>query len=81
MTKRSELVDNARAEALFVSRIPTGTTPSRAEATEAIRLAVRGCHGTRGCAAAMATAYGDSPETASVRMRWARDVVLTVYAR
>ena len=69
---RSQLLA-ARAAALFASDLPTGSSPSSAAARVAIAAAVRNCGGTRGCVAMMATAYGDYPETAALRMRWARE--------
>lgn len=35
--------------------------------------------GRTGCAAEMAAAYGDHPEAAAQRMRWARNVVDTLF--
>jgi hypothetical protein len=68
----------ARAAALFVSDLPAGSQPSDAVVDAAIVRAVL-ARGTRGCVAIMAAAYGDYPETAAPRMRWARGVVETVY--
>jgi hypothetical protein len=75
---RSQLLA-ARAAALFASEMPAGTLPSGPALDAAIAGAVRAFGGTRGCVATMATAYGDYPETAAPRMRWARGVVDTVY--
>jgi hypothetical protein len=75
---RSQLLA-ARAAALFVSNVPAGSRPSGATVDAAIAGAIRTCGGTRGCVAEMAAAYGDCPETAAPRMRWARGVVQTVY--
>ncbi len=75
---RSELLA-ARAAALFASDLPAGSRPSGPVVDAAIAGAVRACGGTRGCVANLATAYGDCPETAAPRMRWARGVVVTVY--
>ncbi|WP_328478198.1 hypothetical protein OHA21_26545 [Actinoplanes sp. NBC_00393] len=74
----------ARASALFASDLSSNCrlTDSKIDAAmvdAAIAQAVRACGGTRGCVAAMAAAYGDCPETAAPRMRWARSVVMTVY--
>jgi hypothetical protein len=77
---RPETVQVARAEALFASALPAGGDPTRTEVTAAIRDAVRAHGGTHGCAAAMAAAYGDSPETAAARMRWALRVVHARFA-
>ena len=75
---RSQLLA-ARAAALFASELPTGSRPSALVVVIAITGAVRRCRGTRGCVAEMAAAYGDYPETAAQRMRWARGVVETAY--
>lgn len=75
---RSQLLA-ARAAALFASDLSAGSRPSAAAVDAAIARAVRACGGTRGCVATMAAAYGDCPETAVPRMRWARGVVVTVY--
>ena len=44
-----------------------------------ITTTVRRCRGVRGCAAEMAGAFGDSPEAAVRRMRWARQLTLTLF--
>jgi hypothetical protein len=67
---RSQLLA-ARAAALFASDLPTGSQPSSVTANVAIASAVRAYGGTRGCVAMMAAAYGDYPESAAPRMRWA----------
>jgi hypothetical protein len=69
----------ARAAALFASDLPSGTHPQMPAVDAAIAGAVRSWGGTRGCVATLATAYGDCPETAVPRMRWAREVVQTIY--
>lgn len=74
----STLLTAARAEALFTSQLATGSRPPLAVVETAIRIAVR-AHGVRGCAGRVATEYGDHPELAMPRMRWARDVVEQVY--
>lgn len=76
---RSQLLA-ARAAALFASDLPAGSRPSGSDVDAAIARTVRACGGTRGCVARMAAAYGDYPEIAAPRMRWARGVVVTVYA-
>jgi hypothetical protein len=76
----SDQLTAARAEALFTSHISAGSQPTPVEVTGAIRQALRTHGGIRGCAAEVAAAYGDRPDTAAPRMRWARGVVETVYA-
>ena len=75
---RSQLLA-ARAAALFASDLPAGSRPSAALVEATIAASVRTCGGTRGCVAALAAAYGDYPETAVARMRWARSVVQGTY--
>jgi hypothetical protein len=74
-----DLLTVARAEALFASDLPTESRPTRTVATRANRACVHRHGGIRGCAAAVAFAYGDSPEIAASRMRWARDVAQAVF--
>lgn len=69
----------ARAEALFTSQLATGSHPAYDVVDEAIRIAVRAHGGVRGCAADVAWEYGDHPEHAVPRMRWARGVVEHLY--
>src|SRR5215472_18124504 len=64
-----------RAEALFVSDLAIHCHPSEAEVAAAIKHAIRAHGGIRGCAGEVGAAYGDYPETAPARMRWARQVV------
>jgi hypothetical protein len=77
----NRLLTAARAEALFTSALPTGSSPQPVQVHAAIRHAVRLHRGTRGCATELAGAYGDSPETAAPRMRWALAVVENVYPK
>jgi hypothetical protein len=69
----------ARAEALFTSDLATGSQPTRHAVEQAIRAAIRARGGVRGCAAEVAGEYGDHPELAMPRMRWARSVVDCLY--
>ena len=64
----------ARAAALFTSDLSAFTHHTQASAEAAIRRALRAHGGIRGCAGAVAAAYGAHPETAAPRMRWARAV-------
>ena len=67
-------ISAARADALFASALQRSDEPSAAQVRQAIAAAVR-AFGTRGCAARVAEAYGEYPETAVLRMRWARAMV------
>jgi hypothetical protein len=64
-------ISTVRADALFASALQRSDEPSAAQVDQAIAAAVR-AFGTRGCAARVAQAYGEHPETAVARMRWAR---------
>ncbi|GID27613.1 hypothetical protein [Paractinoplanes brasiliensis] len=79
MTATTSMLTAARAEALFTSHLPTGSKPSPVAVEQAIRHAVRTRGGVRGCAADVAGEYGDHPECAAPRMRWARQVVEDLY--
>src|SRR5262249_2610140 len=65
----------ALADALFLSDLPARAEPARIEVATAIRHAIGTHHGIGGCAAEVAAAYGEYPETAARRMRWACAVV------
>jgi hypothetical protein len=67
-------VSTARADALFASVLQRSDEPSAEQVHQAIAAAIR-AFGTQGCAARVAQAYGDHPETAVLRMRWARAAV------
>ncbi|GIE31162.1 hypothetical protein Ait01nite_042070 [Actinoplanes italicus] len=69
----------ARAEALFTTGLATGSRPTLEVVDEAIRTAVRTRGGTRACAADVAAEYGDHPELAVPRMRWALATVTLLY--
>jgi hypothetical protein len=77
----TDVLTAARAEALFTSDVSAASTLNRDEFKDAIRRALLRHGGVRGCAAEVALAYGDHPETAAPRMRWARQVVQCVYAK
>ena len=72
MTRSADDLTAVRAEALFTSHISASSQPSPVEVTLAITQALRRYGGAQGCAAEAAAAYGDHPETAAPRMRWAR---------
>jgi hypothetical protein len=63
-----------RCEALFASTVQGSEEPSARLVHDAIRETVRRL-GSRGCAAVVAQEFGDHPETAVSRMRWAREQV------
>jgi hypothetical protein len=60
-----------RAEALFVSTLQGSDDPSARQVQDAIAAAIRE-FGRQGCAERVAQEFGDHPEIAVPRMRWAR---------
>jgi ABC-type sugar transport system ATPase subunit len=67
------------ADALFVSALQRSDNPSMGQVRKAIAAAVR-AHGGRGCVERVAQEFGDHPETAVARMRWARAAAGEVFA-
>ena len=67
-----------RAEALFVSPLQCSDAPAAEQVRRAVATALR-CTGIRGCAARVAGEFGDHPELAVTRMRWALATVRAVY--
>jgi hypothetical protein len=65
----------ARAEALFASDLSARCEYTQIEVAAAIRHAISAHNGILGCVAEVAAAYGEHPETAARRMRWARTVI------
>jgi hypothetical protein len=73
------LSDSAvRAGALFASALQRSDRPSPGQVRQAIAGAVAR-YGDSGCAARVAEAFGEHPETAVTRMRWARTLVADVF--
>ena len=67
------------ADALFVSVLQGSERPDAGQVRRAIAAAVR-AYGGGGCAQRVAQEFGDHPETAMARMRWARAVAAEVFA-
>ncbi len=67
-------ISAARADALFVSALQCSEEPSATQVRQAIVTTIR-AYGDLGCAARGAQEYGEHPETAVARMRWARTAV------
>jgi hypothetical protein len=63
-------ISAARADALFASPLQRSDEPSARQVRQAIATAIA-AYGVRGCAARVAQDYGEHPETALTRMRWA----------
>lgn len=77
MSARTILTD-ARVEALFVSDLSAGAPVDRRQCDAAIQAAVRR-YGVRGCLERLASEYGEHPEIAVARSRWARQLVEEFY--
>jgi hypothetical protein len=71
-------ISAVRADALFVSALQRSDEPSAAQVREAIAGAVRR-FGGRGCAGQVAQEFGDHPDIAAARMRWARRVIAEAF--
>ena len=71
-------LNDVRSEALFASALQPSDMPTAAQVRAEIMHTVRQL-GTRGCAARMAQEFGDAPQPAVARMRWARRVVADVF--
>jgi len=66
-------ISAVRADALFVSALQRSEEPSTRQVRQAVAGAIR-AFGGRGCAERVAQEFGDHPEVAVARMRWARRV-------
>ncbi len=64
-------VNEARSEALFASGLQPSDAPTAEMTAKAIDRAVQK-YGIGGCAGRMAQEFGDHPDAAAERMRWAR---------
>ena len=73
-------LDAARAYALFASDLSSHCCPNEVAVAAAIRTAIAAYGGIRGCAGEVGAAYGEHPETAAPRMRWARHVIMAIYS-
>jgi hypothetical protein len=73
-------IDTARADALFASVLQISDAPSAVQVKQAIDAATS-MLGDLGCAAKVAQEFGEHPETAVTRMRWARAEVAGAFSR
>jgi hypothetical protein len=71
-------VNDVRSEALFVSGLQPSEGASAAQVRGAIVQTVRTL-GAGGCAARLAQEFGDCPDVAVARMRWARHLVAEIF--
>jgi len=67
-------VNGARCAALFASGLQRSDAQDDHAVSQAVSRAMRRL-GSRGCAGVMAQEFGDHPEAAAARMRWARQVI------
>ena len=67
------------ADAVFVSGLQRRDELSASQVRQAAGAAIR-AFGCSGCAGRVAQEFGDHPETAMIRMRWARSVVRRAFA-
>ncbi|MEU8238797.1 hypothetical protein AB0C07_11160 [Actinoplanes missouriensis] len=65
------------AEALFVSCLQPSECPSRETVEDAITTMILR-HGSDGCAAGVASEFGDHPDVAVRRMEWVRSELTEV---
>jgi hypothetical protein len=72
-------ISAVRADAVFVSGLQRRDQPSAGQVRQAVAAAVR-AFGCSGCAGQVAQEFGDHPETAVIRMRWARGVAREAFA-
>jgi hypothetical protein len=68
------------ADALFASALQHSDELSEGQVRQVVAAAIH-AYGDLGCAARVAQAYGEHPETAVTRMRWARTVVADVFGQ
>jgi hypothetical protein len=67
-----------RTDALFVSAVQRSDEPRATAVREAVAAAVRR-FGPQGCAERVAEEFGDHPDIAAARMRWARGQIAQVF--
>src|SRR5262245_20938989 len=72
-------INEARCEALFSSALQESDALTATSVAAAIRSTVRRL-GVGGCIGLVAQEFGDHPEAAGERMRWARHVVSELFA-
>jgi hypothetical protein len=74
------MIGTIEAEALFASDLQPSEFPTVEQVACAIDVSLRTRGGAEGCAAVVAAEYGDHPETAALRMRWALSLATSCLA-
>jgi hypothetical protein len=72
-------VSAGRCDALFVSPLQPSQDPGAQQVRQAAAAAARR-FGERGCAGRVAQEFGEHPEAAAARMRWARQAIAQAFA-
>jgi hypothetical protein len=72
-------VSAARCDALFVSPLQPSQHPGAQQVRRAVAAVARR-FGERGCAGRVAQEFGEHPEAAAARMRWARQAIARAFA-
>jgi len=72
-------IGTVQTDAVFVSGLQRCGESSPAQVRQAAATAIE-AHGCSGCAGRVAQEFGDHPETAVIRMRWARVVAREAFA-
>ncbi|GAA0574916.1 hypothetical protein GCM10010172_69460 [Paractinoplanes ferrugineus] len=73
------IVKDLAAEALFVSTIQPSDCPNTTTVEQAVTAMIL-LHGSDGCAAEVATEFGDHPDCAVRRMNWVHEELTGVVA-
>jgi hypothetical protein len=73
-------IDAVRADALFVSALQPSQNPGLRQVRQAVAAAARQ-FGAGGCAGLVAQEFGEHPQAAAARMRWALPAVAEAYGR
>ena len=71
-------VSALQADALFASALQRSDEVNVSQIYQAIAVSLD-AYGGAGCAGRVAQEFGDHPETATARMRWARATVAVLY--
>ncbi|MFC7528743.1 hypothetical protein [Actinoplanes sp. GCM10030250] len=73
------LIDDVRCEALFVSDLQRSHEPTPQNIRDAVHTTVNRL-GEAGCAELVAQEFGEHPDCAIGRMRWARTAIRLAFA-